>query len=81
MPYARISLHRGKSAEYLQALSHGVHDALVEAFAIPVGDRFHIIHQHDPALQWATDQIAAFAVSLCLFTVKAVRQVAVMVFG
>ena len=47
MPYARISLHRGKPAEYLHALSHSVHDALVEAFAIPAGDRFHVIHQHD----------------------------------
>ncbi|WDU65243.1 tautomerase family protein [Pseudomonas poae] len=47
MPYARISLQRGKTPEYLQALSQGLHDALVETFAIPVADRFHVIHQHD----------------------------------
>lgn len=47
MPYARISLQRGKTPEYLQALSQGIHDALVETFAIPVADRFHVIHQHD----------------------------------
>ncbi|WP_448651012.1 tautomerase family protein [Pseudomonas fluorescens] len=47
MPYARISLHRGKPPEYLQALSQGLHDALVETFAIPVADRFHVIHQHE----------------------------------
>ena len=48
MPYARISLQRGKPAHYLQALSQSLHDALVETFGIPVGDRFHVIHQHEP---------------------------------
>jgi phenylpyruvate tautomerase PptA (4-oxalocrotonate tautomerase family) len=47
MPFARISLHRGKSAEYLQALSQGVHDALVESFEVPGADRFQVIHQHE----------------------------------
>ncbi|KAF1012221.1 MAG: hypothetical protein GAK32_00335 [Pseudomonas fluorescens] len=47
MPFARISLHRGKSPEYLQTLSHQLHEALVEAFGIPPEDRFHAIHQHE----------------------------------
>lgn len=47
MPFARISLHRGKSAAYLQALSQGLHDALVESFEVPLADRFHVIHQHE----------------------------------
>jgi len=47
MPYARISLHRGKSADYLQGLSQSLHDALVESFDVPVADRFHVIHQHE----------------------------------
>ncbi|TFW38595.1 tautomerase family protein [Pseudomonas putida] len=47
MPYARISLYRGKTAEYLHALSQGLHDALVEDFEVPESDRFQIIHQHD----------------------------------
>ncbi|WP_198918723.1 tautomerase family protein [Pseudomonas chlororaphis] len=47
MPFARISLHRGKSAEYLQALSQGLHEALVERFEVPLPDRFQIIHQHE----------------------------------
>lgn len=47
MPFARISLHRGKSAEYLQALSQGLHEALVERFEVPLADRFQIIHQHE----------------------------------
>lgn len=47
MPFARISLHRGKSPEYLQALSQGLHDALVNSFEVPAADRFHVIHQHE----------------------------------
>ena len=47
MPFSRIALHRGKSAEYLQALSEGLHAALVDSFEVPETDRFQVIHQHD----------------------------------
>ena len=45
MPLARISLLRGRSNEYLEQLSQGVHDALVETFEVPPTDRFQGI-QH-----------------------------------
>ena len=45
MPLARISLLRGKSNEYLEQLSQGVHDALVETFEVPRTDRFQVIQQ------------------------------------
>src|SRR2546428_6813348 len=48
MPFARISLRKGKSAEYLRALSDSLHEALVEAFEVPEADRFQLIHQHEP---------------------------------
>jgi phenylpyruvate tautomerase PptA (4-oxalocrotonate tautomerase family) len=48
MPFARISLARGKPQAYLQALSDSLHQALVEAFDVPPADRFQLIHQHDP---------------------------------
>ncbi|WP_226469611.1 tautomerase family protein [Luteimonas panaciterrae] len=48
MPYARISLHRGKSPEYLRQLSDGVYRAMREAFDVPEHDRFQVIHQLDP---------------------------------
>lgn len=48
MPYARISLHRGASPDYLRALSAGVYQAMHEAFEVPAGDCFQVIHQHDP---------------------------------
>lgn len=48
MPFARISLLAGKPPAYLEALSDGVHRALVESFEVPVDDRFQIIHQCSP---------------------------------
>ena len=47
MPFARISLLKGKSSEFLRALSDGVHAALVDAFNVPPDDRFQAIHQHE----------------------------------
>ena len=48
MPFTRISLLRGKSPEYIGALSESLHRALVEAFDAPPNDRFQLIHQHAP---------------------------------
>ena len=48
MPFARISLRRGKPRDYLRAVSDAVHQALVDAFRIPAADRFQAIHQHEP---------------------------------
>jgi phenylpyruvate tautomerase PptA (4-oxalocrotonate tautomerase family) len=48
MPYARISLLKGKTPQYLAALADSLHRALVETFEVPRDDRFQVIHQHDP---------------------------------
>ncbi len=48
MPLTRISLLKGKSPEFLQAISASLHRALVEAFDVPRDDRFQIFHQHEP---------------------------------
>jgi phenylpyruvate tautomerase PptA (4-oxalocrotonate tautomerase family) len=45
MPFVRISLLRGKSPSFLEALSDSLHRALVETFEVPVADRFQVIHQ------------------------------------
>ena len=47
MPFARISLHRGKPPAYLRRLSEELHEALVESFEVPATDRFQVIHQHE----------------------------------
>jgi phenylpyruvate tautomerase PptA (4-oxalocrotonate tautomerase family) len=48
MPFTRISLLKGKSPEYIRAISDGLQQALVEAFDVPPGDCFQAIHQHEP---------------------------------
>lgn len=48
MPLVRISLLKGKPKEYIRAISDGVHQALIDAYSIPHGDRFQLIHQHEP---------------------------------
>jgi ketosteroid isomerase-like protein len=47
MPFVDISLARGKSPEYLQAVSRTVHDALVSELSMQPDDDFQLIHQLD----------------------------------
>lgn len=47
MPMSRISLQRGKSPEYLRAVSDSLHRALVEALDVPPTDRFQLFDQHE----------------------------------
>ena len=48
MPLVRISLREGTSPEYRKAIADGVHRAMIEAIAIPPGDRFQVITEHPP---------------------------------
>lgn len=48
MPLVHISLLKGKSREHIRAIAEGVHQALIAAYGIPPGDRFQLIHQHEP---------------------------------
>src|SRR5580692_1472634 len=48
MPFVNISLARGKSGEYLEAVSRAVHDALVAELHMKPEDEFQLIHQHEP---------------------------------
>ncbi|RCW23324.1 tautomerase-like protein [Ciceribacter lividus] len=49
MPFTRISLLTGKSADYLAAVSDSLDRALVDCFEVPEKDRFVAIHQHQPS--------------------------------
>ncbi len=49
MPLVRISLRRGKSASYRQAIVDSVYRAMREAFNVPENDRFTIVSEHDEA--------------------------------
>ncbi|HWL89465.1 MAG TPA: tautomerase family protein [Polyangiaceae bacterium] len=47
MPFVRIALRKGQSAEYRKAISDAVHEALVETANVPPADRFQIISEHE----------------------------------
>jgi len=48
MPFVRISHIDGKPVSFTQALSQGVHRAMVEAFNVPEDDFFQVITDHTP---------------------------------
>lgn len=48
MPLVRISLVKGKPAEYRRRVGDAVHRALVEAVGVPPLDRFQLLTEHEP---------------------------------
>ena len=49
MPLLRFDLVEGRSASELQALLDAAHDAMLEAFEAPPGDRYQVVHEHPAA--------------------------------
>ena len=47
MPLVRISLRRGKAANYHAALRDGIYSAMRKTFSVPEGDCFILVHEHD----------------------------------
>ncbi|WP_322012590.1 tautomerase family protein [Paraburkholderia sp. J12] len=47
MPFTRIAVRTGKPAEYREALTKGVHRALMEVFKVPEDDFFMLVNEHD----------------------------------
>ena len=47
MPFVRISLIKGKSQSHIRAIGDGVHHALIDAYGVPVDDRFQVVQQHE----------------------------------
>ena len=46
MPLVRISHAPGKPANQIEAMSNGVHQALIQHFNVPADDRFQVITEH-----------------------------------
>jgi 4-oxalocrotonate tautomerase len=46
MPLVRISLREGRAPEYRKAIAAAVHQAMVEAMAVPAKDRFQVITEY-----------------------------------
>ena len=49
MPFVRIDLIAGKSAEYRRAIGDVVYDAMRRTINVPEGDRFQVITEHAAA--------------------------------
>ena len=47
MPFARIDLLKGKSAEYRAAVADVVYKGIVDVLKAPDGDRFIVVAEHD----------------------------------
>ena len=48
MPVIRITLLKGKTPEYLAAVSTSIYSALREEFMLSDGDRFHVFEEMEP---------------------------------
>lgn len=46
MPLVRVSLRRGKTDDYKQAIGDGVYQAMREVFNVPEEDRFVVVSEH-----------------------------------
>ncbi len=49
MPFLRFDLIKGRTDAELTALLDAAHDAMLEAFKVPVRDRYQIVHEHEPS--------------------------------
>jgi phenylpyruvate tautomerase PptA (4-oxalocrotonate tautomerase family) len=47
MPLTRVALRRGKPAAYRRAILDQLYEAMRETFAVPEGDRFMTLTEHD----------------------------------
>lgn len=48
MPLVRVSLIKGRTAEFRRRVGDAIHSALVETIGVPERDRFQLISEHDP---------------------------------
>ena len=55
MPLVRIDVNEGRTADELQQLSRGIHDAILAEYGIPERDYFHILTEHAQGQIFAQD--------------------------
>ncbi len=48
MPLVNISILKGKSPEYIKAVSDGINLAVIETMGFPDDDRYQIVHELEP---------------------------------
>ena len=55
MPFARIDLVRGKSADYRRTIADVVYEVMLDTLKAPANDRFQVISEHAPDSHIADD--------------------------
>ncbi|MBU9477662.1 tautomerase family protein [Burkholderia multivorans] len=55
MPLVRIDVIQGRSKEQTSRLLDALHEAMLEAFNVPAGDRYQILTEHPAALMVVQD--------------------------
>ena len=48
MPLVRISVRKGKPAQYRRGIGEAIHRALVDTIHVPQADRFQVLTEHEP---------------------------------
>ncbi|MCU7944527.1 MAG: 4-oxalocrotonate tautomerase family protein, partial [Candidatus Thiodiazotropha sp. (ex Cardiolucina cf. quadrata)] len=48
MPLVYISILKGKSPDYIKAVTDGVNSAVIETMDFPDDDRYQIVHEVEP---------------------------------
>ena len=48
MPLVRVTLHKGKNQDYLNAVSAAIYQSLVDEYEMPENDLFQIFEQVEP---------------------------------
>ena len=57
MPLVNIHILKGKSKDYIAALTDGINTAVIETMGFPKDDRYQIVHEIEPhCLQYQTRQ-------------------------
>jgi 4-oxalocrotonate tautomerase len=68
MPFVRIDLLEGKTAEYRTQISQIVYQAMLDVLNVPKNDRFHLITEHSEAgLIFDRDYLGVHRSDDCIF--------------
>lgn len=49
MPLLRIDVVKGRDEQEVKTLLQVIHDAMVDAFEVPVRDRYQVLTEHEPS--------------------------------
>jgi phenylpyruvate tautomerase PptA (4-oxalocrotonate tautomerase family) len=49
MPFLRFDILKGRTDDEISTLLDAAHDAMLDAFKVPVRDRYQIVQEHEPS--------------------------------